>query len=311
MLTEQKIRAFLFYLSVAIFFLGLPFILSFALGYKFNPHTLKFTKTGLIVLKTQPPGASIYLNKKLLGAKTPATITELLPGRYHIGLELERHYPWSNEVDVGAGTVTRLEKVILFPLRPNVKQVNKDRLTSFWLDDERDIIYYTNAEEESIYRSDLEGGRLEKVSDFIVVSPAPLQWKISPDREKLLYFNSHQIGIAYLQPQNKASQKSPFILNYANGRITDVFWHSDSYHLVLITEDSVEALEAQPQAENVKLANLNKKDTTCFYDDRSDTLYFLDAQSAEDGNIYDNLYKLELNARAMSLQDLIKVKSDE
>ncbi|MDD4980525.1 MAG: PEGA domain-containing protein [Candidatus Omnitrophica bacterium] len=311
MLSEQKIRAFLFYLSVAIFFLGLPFILSFALGYKFNPHTLKFTKTGLIVLKTQPPGASIYLNKKLLGARTPATITELLPGRYHIDLELERHYPWFNEVDVGAATVTRLEKVILFPLRPNVKQVNKDRLTSFWIDDEREIIYFINAEEEGIYKSDSEGGHLEKITDFIVISPVPFKWKVSPDREKLLYFNARQIGIAYLEPQNKITQKAPFILNYENGRIADVFWHSDSYHLVLISNISVEALEAQPQAVSVKLVNLNKKDTSCFYDGHSDTLYFLDSQTAADGNIYDNLYKLELNARAVPLEDLIKVNSDE
>lgn len=312
MVREQRVRAFLFYLSMTIFLLGLPFILSFALGYKFNRRTLKFTKTGLVVLRTQPSGASIYLDKKLLNTKTPATITELLPGKYHIRLELERHYPWFNEVDVEAGKVARLEKIILFPLRPNIKQVNKDRLSSFWIDEEKGIIYHINAQDKSIYKSDLEGGHLEKISDFLEVSPTATKWKISPDREKLLYFNAHQIGIAYLGPQNKPfSQESSFILNYANKRIVDVFWHSDSYHLVLISERSIEALEARGLAETVVLVNLNKKDTPCFYDTRTDTLYFLDLQKATDGNFYDNLYKLELNARTFHFQDLIKAKSDE
>ena len=44
----QRLRGILFYLGLLLFFTGLPFILSFALGYKFNAHALKFVKTGLI-----------------------------------------------------------------------------------------------------------------------------------------------------------------------------------------------------------------------------------------------------------------------
>ena len=311
MLNEQRIRAFLFYLSVIIFLIGLPFILSYALGYKFDRRTFKFTKTGLLVLKTQPSGASVYLDEKLLNVKTPATIAELLPGRYSLRLELEKHYPWFNEVNVDAGKVTRLEKVILFPLRSNIKQLNRDRLSSFWVDEDRETIYYINPEDNSIYKSDLEGRDSEKIVDFLPLQPPVIKWKLSPDREKLLYFNAYQIGIVYLEPQNKISQGQPFVLNYSDDKIIDVFWHSDNYHLVLVSRKSIEALEAQPQTEPVLLVNLNKKNTSCFYDTRTDTLYFLDSQRAADGNFYDNLYKLELNAKTFPLQDLIKLKSNE
>ena len=120
MSSDQKIRAFLFYLSVAIFLLGLPLILSSTLGYKFDRRTFKFTKAGLIALKTQPAGASVFLDDRLLNLKTPANINELLPGRYHIELELEEHYPWSGYVDVEAGKVARVEKIILFPPCPGI-----------------------------------------------------------------------------------------------------------------------------------------------------------------------------------------------
>lgn len=311
MQNEQRIRGFLFYLSVFIFLIGLPFILSFSLGYKFNRRTLKFTKTGLIALKTQPPGASVYLDDKLLNIKTPATVSELLPGRHQLRLELEKHYPWSNEVNVNAGGVMRLEKIILFPLRPNIRQINKERLSSFWVDEEQGVIYYVNSEDDGVYESDLEGESSERIADFLPLHPPAVKWKLSPDKEKLLYFNVHQIGMAYLQPQNNPYLDPPFILNYPTDRIIDVSWHSDSYHLILVGRKSIDVLEAGPDAQPLSLVNLNKRNTSSFYDVRSDTLYFLDSEKAEDGNFYDNLYKLDLSARTFLWQDLIKPRSSE
>ncbi|MDD4894718.1 MAG: PEGA domain-containing protein [Candidatus Omnitrophica bacterium] len=311
MVNEQRIRAVLFYLSVIIFLIGLPFILSFALGYKFDRRAFKFTKTGLLVIKTQPSGASVYLDGKLLNAKTPATASELLPGRYHLRLELERHFPWINEVNIDAGKVTRLEKIILFPLRPNIKQVNSDRLSAFWVDEEHSAIYYVDPEDNSIYRSNLAGDDSEKIAFFPALSSPPIKWKLSTDKTKLLYFNAHQIGIVYLEPQNRHYLNLPFILDYPYDKIIDIFWHSDSYHLILVSNKNIEALEAQPRTESVALVNLNKRNTTSFYDIRNDTLYFLDAQKAEDGNFYDNLYKLDLNPRVFPFQELIKLKQNE
>lgn len=103
----------------------------------------------------------------------------------------------------------------------------------------------------------------------------------------------------------------PFTINYTNGKIIDVFWHSDSYHLILVGNRFIEALEAKPEVATVTLVTLNKKNSRAYYDVHTDTLYFLDAQKAEDGNFYDNLYKLELNSRAFLLQELRKLKPYE
>lgn len=312
MLSEQKIRAFLFYLSVSIFLLGLPFILSSALGYKFDRRNFKFTKTGLIVIKTQPPGASVYFDRRLINDKTPTTLNEILPGTYNIRLELERYYPWDDDINVEKGKVTRLEKVILFPLRPNIKQLNKEIISDFWIDEEKGIIYYVNQQKSAIYKSDLNGDNYDELAQIIPIAPAPEKWKISPDKEKIVYFNARQIGIAYLQPRKEIfSEQFPFVLDYPSGKIADLFWHSDSYHLVVVTNKNIEVLEARPRATPMTLVNLSKKDTFAFYNLRSDTLYFSDYQRAADGNLYDNLYKLELNARALPLQELIKLKPNE
>ena len=311
MLSEQRIRSYLFYLSVAIFFVGLPFILSSALGYKFNPRTFKFTKSGLIVIKTQPPGADIYLENMLLNEKTPHTINELLPGSYNIRLELERHYPWFNQVAVEAGKVTRLDKIILFPLRANIKQLNKENLSYLWTDEEKETFYYVNPQDSGIYKSDLQEGHSLKVGSFIKILPPPVKWVLSSDRERLIYFNSHQVAVVYLKPQKEMPYRPGFVLNYPDRKIIDIFWHSDGYHFILITNKDIEVAEASSNSTAVNLVNLNKKNTSAFYDINTDTLYFLDSQKAEDGKFYDNLYRIELNTKLYPLKELIRLKPNE
>ncbi len=309
---EQRLRAILYHLSLLIFIIGLPFILSSALGFKFNPRTLKFTKTGLIALKTQPAGAKVYLNGKLLNEKTPATIQELLPGNYTVSLELEKHYPWSAEVDVEPRKVTRVEKIILFPLRPNVKQLNKSRISSFWVDQERKRVYYINLEDSSVYSSDLDGERFHAIGVIPGGFSEDITYRISPDKEKLICFDRHKAAVIYLQLDNKvAYMQSHLLLDYFQRRIIDLFWHSDSYHFILVTDKNIEILEAKPKALPVNLVSLNRRNTSSFYDISTDTLYFIDLEKAADGGSYDNIYKLELSPKSYLWDNLIKLKADE
>jgi hypothetical protein len=309
---EQKIRAVLFYLSVCIFFAGLPFILTFTLGYQFDPRTFKFTTTGLISLKTQPAGASVLLNGKLFSEKTPCSLNELLPGTYRVELTLEDYYPYTADVEVLADRVSRMEKIILFQLRPDIQQLNKERFSQFWIDESRGVIFYVNRENDSIYRSDMAGEHLELIAQFTPLMPAPKKWLLSFDREKMLYFNIHQIAVLYL-PQDKKHppEEKPVILNYPADAIQDAFWYSDNYHLIVVTDKKIDVIEANPSAAAVTIVNLNKKNSSAFYDPRNDSLYFSDSQKAADGNFYDNLYRLELKKRLYPFQELMGIKTNE
>ncbi len=312
MFSEQRVRSILFYLSVLVFFCGLPLILSFALGYKINWHNFKFTKAGMIAIKTQPAGANVYFNYALLADKSPVTINELLPGSYQIKIELEGYYDYKREVLVEAGKVSLLDKIILFPLRQDVKQLNKEKLGTFFVDENRDIIYYVNEEENIIYKSDLNGERFEAVSNFIPILPLPKKWKISHDKEKLLYFNNHQIGIMSLAPEDASGYSFvDFVISYTDGVLRDIFWYSDNYHLILVTNKKIEITEATPESVPVTLINLSKRNTPAYYDLRSDALYFMDYQKAADGNLYDNLYKVELGKKLPYLKDFMKIKTNE
>lgn len=310
MFSEQRIRALLYYLSVSIFIIGLPLILTFALGLKFNQKTLKLTPTGLISIRTQPEGASIYLDGKLLNDKTPATLHELIPATYNLRLELEGRFAWIGQAQVFPRQATLLEKIILFPLRPHIKQVNKENLDAFWVDEDKKIIYYVDGGQLNILRSDLEGLHLEKLAQFIRVNPQPLKWKLSADRKKVLYFNQRRIGVALLDAQNRSGDDS-FVIEYNPGLISDAFWHSDNYHIIVISSKNIAVLEAKPSSQVVELVALNSAAANGYYDNGQDILYFNDWQKAEDGNTYNNLYRLDLNPKASIFQELRKLRTNE
>ena len=311
MFSEQRLRAFLFYLSLAVFFLGLPPILSFALGYKFNPRSFKFTQTGIISLKTQPENVTVYLDGKLLAQKTPATINELLPGAYDLKLELKDFYPWMVKVKVWPRKVSRFEKIILFPRRPDIKHLNQERVSSFWLDKDNNRAYYFNQEDNILYQSNSDGDKFEELGSLPAnFNYPPLDLKVSPDKEKMLLFSAHQILILNLKPQGQLSySQPPVILEYPAQKINNIFWHSDSYHLVLITDRNIDVLEAEAESRPINLVRLNKKSSVVIYDTERDELYFIDSQKSPGGSVYDNVYKLELSSKAF-LRDKLKAEKN-
>ena len=302
----QKIRSFLFYLSVFLFFAGLPFILSFALGYKFNTHNLKFVKTGLIFIKTQPAGARIYLNGKLIAERSPASMQELLPGAYKVSLELAQHYPWNAQVEVEAGKVSRIDKVILFPQRPNLLQLNQEKFSSFRIDTEKKVVYYLDQEKKVLYRSNLEAHNFEDIASLPEQFTPVFGWEVSSDQKKIFIFNHHQISVIFFDTQIDYEYPALTVfLDYPEEKIVNVFWHSDSYHLVVLTDKHVQVIESRLGAVPINLVELNKEGSAAFYDIKEDMLYFSDSQRSPDGSFYNNLYKLELSANPYVLEKLI------
>lgn len=257
-------------------------------------------------------GASVYLDQALLNEKTPCSINEVLPGTHHIQLNLEGYYSYSSDIEVFPSKVSRMEKVILFPLRPDVQQLNKERISSFWVDEARGLVYYINLEDSAVYRSDQEGEHFKLLANFIALRPSPKKWLFSPDRQKLLYFNNREIGLINLQPEGEPlPQEVQFVIEYSTDNIQDIFWHADSYHLIVAGDKRIAILEAKPEAQPFVLVNLNKRNSSVFFDPRNEIVYFSDSQRAQDNKFYDNIYKLELKTKLYPFRDLIRLKPND
>lgn len=106
------------YISFMILFFSVsPLLILYASGYRFHFQKFTFEKTGSLTVETSPKDAGIFLNGENTGKKTPAKISFLLPGQYHLRISKPGYYDWEKTITIESNRAT-LEKNI-FLVRKN------------------------------------------------------------------------------------------------------------------------------------------------------------------------------------------------
>lgn len=100
-----KIRLIAFIFGLIIVGLFSTFFAYYARGYKFNLNTLKFQPNGILVIKSEPDGASVFINGDLKTA-TNATIS-LSPGVYDVEVKKEGYFSWYKRLTINKEIVTQ------------------------------------------------------------------------------------------------------------------------------------------------------------------------------------------------------------
>jgi len=101
-------------------------VLFFAEGYRLNLTNMKVVKTGILFLSSDPRGATIYLNDKILDDKTP-NAQNLSAGNYNAKIEMPGYKTWSAAFKVNAGLVTEFDQIVLFKENPDVSNLTDQR----------------------------------------------------------------------------------------------------------------------------------------------------------------------------------------
>ena len=114
-LNKRVIFSLLTLLSAAVLTV---LVIFFARGYHFSRKTGKIEKTGLLVLTSNPNGASIFINGHLTDATN--TTIKLAPEIYQVKIEKEGYIPWEKKLVVAEGLVTAAD-VALFPALPELR----------------------------------------------------------------------------------------------------------------------------------------------------------------------------------------------
>ncbi|MBU1146628.1 PEGA domain-containing protein [Patescibacteria group bacterium] len=131
---------------IAIFLIVTPIVILYTTGYRYNFQTNKLQKTGILILKSSPLGAKIYLNGELRKETTPARITNLFPNDYTIKIEKENFYPWQKNLPIESSLTTFAENITLFEkLLPAEVVENNSELFSLAPNKEK-IIYLDKKE---------------------------------------------------------------------------------------------------------------------------------------------------------------------
>jgi len=128
---SYRFRNILFFSFVGIFFILTTIFSLYASGYRLSWDSvlrgkLPVQKTGILVLDSNPKGATISLERQFRGLffdsnilknkviKTPYKIKNLLPGEYILRLESDGCWPFEQKINIHPGQSTYLEDIVLF-----------------------------------------------------------------------------------------------------------------------------------------------------------------------------------------------------
>ena len=311
--SDKLKRAIAFYFSVLFFFVTLPILLSYALGYHIDYMALKAYKTGIIFINSKPSGASIYINDKLHNEVTPAQIEELKPGAYKVRVSKDGFYPWEEELAVRPNMVTKAESIVLFPIMQEMNKINNLPLSDFTVSDRGPIYYFTDS---GLYRSDNDGANMKKLSSYSGWPRNIIKKKFSPDGDKILCFNQKEMVITYLNLDRELAKsgESARVENIlaSEDPIVDAFWYTGSGYIIVVTERYINVVELRGggKRNTATLYKFGASPHTVFYDQNNGSLYFTDKGKnnfSKDGSY---LYRLDLRQKFFDYLMQLLLKKD-
>ncbi len=102
---DRTTRYLFIVLGIVVFVILAPLIVLYISGTRFNLESRDTTATGILVAKTVPTNAKVYVDGKEEDT-TPATVRFLERGDYMVKLEKEGYLPWTKKLSVEPGKVT-------------------------------------------------------------------------------------------------------------------------------------------------------------------------------------------------------------
>ncbi len=179
-----KIRVLLFFLGIVVVGLLVYIAVLYARGFRLDVNTLKLQSKGILVIKTDPTGAQIFINKGLLGASDSNFF--LSPGTYDVEIKKNGFISWYKRLTIEKETVTEAE-VALFKSAPSFSPITQEGVIKPISSNTFSQIAYANSQGLWI---------LENINFPIGFAKDPRQitdgdqagavWQFSPDGRKLL-----------------------------------------------------------------------------------------------------------------------------
>ena len=216
-------------LVISVFiFIGLVLatilVVLYGKGYRFGfePTGFEVKGTGLLVAKSIPDGAQVFVDGKLRTA-TDATIN-LPPGDYNIRIEKEGYFPWQKKLRIQAEIVT-LAEALLIPIAPKLESITELGAINPVIDPSLTKIAFTvssgSATRNGIYVFDmgsnriltLQGSSTQIVDDsFDEFSRSEISW--SPDGQDIIATISASLtSTTYLLDTDRPNQPPADVTN--------------------------------------------------------------------------------------------------
>lgn len=246
-LAFQDIRRMVFVFFVLLYIAVCPLILLYAFGYIFQPQEQKLVRTGLVSVATMPPGADIYLGHSKFAKRSPAVITELMPGYYTLRVSLKNYRPFTRGFFIKPGFATNFDKLLLIPSALPLRKIGQDTFGEILGPDQapffilnkgsrflRDFYLFDTKKETIWPMEDIVPAGKAKVLDLFWMERSPLI------AVKLLFEGKKRYFMVNAGNET-ANEISETILNDPD----DISWSSDGSMIFLEKARSISAIKPQ------------------------------------------------------------------
>ena len=186
----------------------------YAKGYSFDRQKGSLGKTGMIMIKSQPDGAKIYLDEKFVEVSN-ANLTNLKGGLYNIRLEKEGYGSFQKDLPVKEEFATFLDAVLI-PLNPELKPLTPSGVKDPTLTESRDKILFLTKDRDrpGIWSLNLTGNIFSLIKGALEV--------VAKDNDKASYSLAENL---YLAPNDeevlvKMNKKGYYLLALTQGEPT-------------------------------------------------------------------------------------------
>ncbi|MBL7036224.1 PEGA domain-containing protein [Candidatus Microgenomates bacterium] len=136
-----KVRLIVLSMTILVVSVFGYFVSFIARGYRFDIKTFKFSPNGILVAKSEPDGASIYINGELSGA-TNSNIS-LPPGSYDVEMTQSGYTTWKKRLTIEKEEVVQVTAQ-LFKIAPSLSPITFDGANNPIIASDYSKIAYTN-----------------------------------------------------------------------------------------------------------------------------------------------------------------------
>lgn len=259
------VRRIYLVLIVVIFFTVSVFLISLALGYKYNFLKHKFEKTSILYIKSYPKDASIFLNDKKYSNSTPARITHLKPDLYNIKVSKDTYQTWEKQLLIRPDESVFIEDISLFLQKPesellksgNFKElsISPDREKFLFYDKDNNELDFFNISDNQVIPIEKNIGNIE---DNI--------W--SPDNKKILLKINESTDFLPVK-YSKLNQDGEYFVSftflnspilrlsdYIKFNIKNCVWDKFDSNLLYLTDSSLNLYSFDVDKKALKLMNI-------------------------------------------------------
>lgn len=225
------------------------FVSLLARGYEFDLNTLTFFENGILVAKSDPDGASIYINGNLKGATN--TNLRLKPGEYNLEIKKNGHITWQKYLNIKKEEVTQVT-AHLFKTVPSFSPVTYNGAENVTVSSDFSKIAYTN--NEGLWVLSVSSLPIGFPTDpkKILEAPVPqnVKFSFSPNSREIMLETKTAI---YVLSTNELNQQSDLV-NVANQKETIIkTWQEEQdkkseSELKLVPEEVAVVLQKNTQS---------------------------------------------------------------